>query len=321
MSAKTASASNTSASKPPKGGSLSSIVETAYSNNSTLKEIQDLNVIDLMMIGALSARMSLKEVLKTWDLFKTQFVDWNEFRISSAAELADTFPKADDPLKLAIQLKEMLTSIFHIRHQVSLEFLRENTLVETREFFKRSPDVPDLSKLIILAVVKEQSVVPLENWAQGGLVRSGLLSGTKTSPQRQKDLFEELGDIPLVHAVLALHDEARNYPDPAIEIARKKKAEAEKKAAKKAAEAARKEAARIAAEEKKAIEAEKKRVAAEKKKIEAEKKKAAAVKKAAALAKKKVADAARKKVAAEKKKIAAAKKKEAAAKKKVAKKE
>ncbi|MDG1454606.1 MAG: hypothetical protein P8R38_00205, partial [Planctomycetota bacterium] len=172
MSAKTASASNTSASKPPKGGSLSSIVETAYSNNSTLKEIQDLNVIDLMMIGALSSRMSLKEVLKTWDLFKTQFVDWNEFRISSAAELADTFPKADDPLKLAIQLKEMLTSIFHIRHQVSLEFLRDNTVVETREFFKRSPDVPDLSKLIILAAVKEQSVVPLENWAQGGLVRS-----------------------------------------------------------------------------------------------------------------------------------------------------
>ena len=314
MSAKTASSNK----KTSKGGgqrqpTLQSIVDKAYSDLPALKEITDLDVLDTMILAALASKMPLKEVLKSWDLLRTQYVDWNEIRISSAAEVAENFPKAENPLDLAVQIKEMLGTLFERRHQVSLEFLKENTVPETREFFKRSPAIPDLCKLLILAAVKEQAVVPLETWAQGGLIRAGLLTESKTSTQRQKDLFPELGDIPLVHAVLALHDEAFRHPDPAIELERKKKLEAEKLAAKKAAEAARKEAAKIAAE--------KKRIAAAEKKAAAEaKKKAAAEKKAAAAAKKKAAAEARKLAAAKKKAAKEKAAKEKAAKKKAAKK-
>lgn len=336
MAAKTAATNKKNASSKGSGKgkiSLASIVKEAYSKNPTLKEITDLDALDTLMLGALTSKMPLKEVLKSWDLLRTQFVDWNEIRISSASEVAENFPKAEAPLELAVQIKEMLSTLYERRHQVSLEFIRENTLPETREFFKRSPELPDLCKLLVLAAIKEQPVIPMENWAQGGLIRAGLLSESKTSTQRQKDLYEELGEVPLVHAVMALHDEAFRHPDPAIELAKKKKLEAEKLAAKKAAEAARKEAARIAAAEKKAAAeakkkaaAEKKAAAAAKKAAEAAKKKAAAEKKKAAAAKKKAADdkkkaaAAKKKAAADKKKAAAAKKKAAAAKKKTAKK-
>ncbi len=327
MAAKTASTDKKKASTGGSGKgkiSLASIVKEAYSKNPTLKEIADLDALDTLMLGALTSKMPLKEVLKSWDLLRTQFVDWNEIRISSASEVAENFPKAEAPLELAVQIKEMLSTLYERRHQVSLEFIRENTLPETREFFKRSPDLPDLCKLLVLAAIKEQPVIPMEKWAQGGLIRAGLLSESKTSTQRQKDLFDELGEVPLVHAVMALHDEAFRHPDPAIELAKKKKLEAEKLAAKKAAEAARKEAARIAAAEKKAAAeakkkaaAEKKAAAAAKKAAEAAKKKAAAEKKKAAEAKKKAAEA-KKKAAAAKKKAAADKKKAAAAKKKAA---
>ena len=325
MAAKTAATDKKKASARGSGKgkiSLASIVKDAYSKNPTLKEITDLDALDTLMLGALTSKMPLKEVLKSWDLLRTQFVDWNEIRISSASEVAENFPKAEAPLELAVQIKEMLSTLYERRHQVSLEFIRENTLPETREFFKRSPELPDLCKLLVLAAIKEQPVIPMENWAQGGLIRAGLLSESKTSTQRQKDLYDELGEVPLIHAVMALHDEAFRHPDPAIELAKKKKLEAEKLAAKKAAEAARKEAARIAAAEKKAAAeakkkaaAEKKAAAAAKKAAEAAKKKAAAEKKKAAEAKKKAA-AAKKKAAADKKKAAAAKKKAAAAKKK-----
>ena len=327
MAAKTAATDKKKASARGSGKgkiSLASIVKDAYSKNPTLKEITDLDALDTLMLGALTSKMPLKEVLKSWDLLRTQFVDWNEIRISSASEVAENFPKAEAPLELAVQIKEMLSTLYERRHQVSLEFIRENTLPETREFFKRSPELPDLCKLLVLAAIKEQPVIPMENWAQGGLIRAGLLSESKTSTQRQKDLYDELGEIPLIHAVMALHDEAFRHPDPAIELAKKKKLEAEKLAAKKAAEAARKEAARIAAAEKKAAAeakkkaaAEKKAAAAAKKAAEAAKKKAAAEKKKAAEAKKKAA-AAKKKAAADKKKAAAAKKKAAADKKKAA---
>ena len=318
MAAKTASTNKKKASNGGSGKgkiSLASIVKEAYSKNPTLKEITDLDALDTLMLGALTSKMPLKEVLKSWDLLRTQFVDWNEIRISSASEVAENFPKAEAPLELAVQIKEMLSTLYERRHQVSLEFIRENTLPETREFFKRSPELPDLCKLLVLAAIKEQPVIPMENWAQGGLIRAGLLSESKTSTQRQKDLFEELGEVPLVHAVMALHDEAFRHPDPAIELAKKKKLEAEKLAAKKAAEAARKEAARIAAAEKKAAAEAKKKAAAEKKAAAAAKKAAEAAKKKAAAEKKKAADA-KKKAAAAKKKAAADKKKAAAAKKK-----
>ena len=324
MAAKTAATDKKKASARGSGKgkiSLASIVKDAYSKNPTLKEITDLDALDTLMLGALTSKMPLKEVLKSWDLLRTQFVDWNEIRISSASEVAENFPKAEAPLELAVQIKEMLSTLYERRHQVSLEFIRENTLPETREFFKRSPELPDLCKLLVLAAIKEQPVIPMENWAQGGLIRAGLLSESKTSTQRQKDLYDELGEVPLIHAVMALHDEAFRHPDPAIELAKKKKLEAEKLAAKKAAEAARKEAARIAAAEKKAAAeakkkaaAEKKAAAAAKKAAEAAKKKAAAEKKKAAEAKKKAA-AAKKKAAADKKKAAAAKKKKTAKKK------
>ncbi|MEC9476026.1 MAG: hypothetical protein VX764_03195 [Planctomycetota bacterium] len=325
MSAKSTSISNKSGSSKDSASknslSLNEIVKKAYQQHSTLQEIDDLDVMETAILGALTASMPLSEVLNAWDIFRTQFVDWNEVRISSASEVAAVFPKAEDPLQLAMQLKDMLATIFERRHQLSLEFIRENSISETREFFKRSPALPDLAKQLVLAHIKEQQIVPLESWAQGGLIRAGLVSSSHTSVQRQRQLHDQLGDLPVVHTVLALHEVARLHPDPAIEEAARRKAAREKEAAQKAAKAA-KEAARKAA--KAAREAARKEQAMKKaaEKKAAEKKAAerkAAARKAAA---KKAAErkAAAKKAAAKKaaaKKVAA---KKAAAKKAAAKK-
>jgi len=333
MSAKSASISNKSSSRNPL--SLEEVVKKAYQQHSTLREIDDLDVMETVILGALVASMPLSEVLKAWDIFRTQFVDWNEVRISSASEVAAVFPKAKDPLQLAMQLKDMLATIFERRHQLSLEFIRENSISETREFFKRSPALPDLAKQLVLAYIKNQQLIPLESWAQGGLVRAGLVASTHTSVQRQRQLHDQLGDLSVLHTVLALHEEARLHPDPAIEEAARRKAAKEKEAAQKAAEAAKEAARKTAALRRAAEKKEAAKIAAEKKaaeKIVAEKKaaeKKAAAKKAAAkkAAEKKaeakkaaVKKAAAKKAAAKKaavKKVAA---KKAAAKKAAAKK-
>ena len=318
MSAKSASISNKSSSRNPL--SLEEVVKKAYQQHSTLREIDDLDVMETVILGALVASMPLSEVLKAWDIFRTQFVDWNEVRISSASEVAAVFPKAKDPLQLAMQLKDMLATIFERRHQLSLEFIRENSISETREFFKRSPALPDLAKQLVLAYIKNQQLIPLESWAQGGLVRAGLVASTHTSVQRQRQLHDQLGDLSVLHTVLALHEEARLHPDPAIEEAARRKAAKEKEAAQKAAEAAKEAARKTAALRRAAEKKEAAKIAAEKKAAE---KKAAAKKVAAKKAAEKKAEAKKaavKKAAAKKaavKKVAA---KKAAAKKAAAKK-
>jgi hypothetical protein len=233
--------------------SLAEIVANAYKQHGPLRDFEDINVLETVILGALSASMPLADVLKCWSEFKTEFVDWNEVRISSAAEVAGTFPGAKHPIQLAMQLKEMLQVVFERRHMLSLEFLRENTIAETKEFFKRSPSLPDLARQLVLSYIKLQPHVPLESWAQGGLIRAGLLSSSVSAAQRQRQLFDQLDGIPLLHAVLALHEEARLHPDPAVEAAARKKAAQAKEAALKAAKAAK--AAAKAARDKEAKEA------------------------------------------------------------------
>ncbi|NRA75382.1 MAG: hypothetical protein HRU16_05515, partial [Planctomycetes bacterium] len=257
--------------------SLQEIVKKAYRQHSTLHEIDDLDVMETVIIGALTASMPLSDVLKAWDLFRTQFVDWNEVRISSAAEVAAVFPKANDPLQLAMQLKDMLATLFQRCHQLSMEFIRENSISETKEFFKRSPSLPDLAKQLVLAHIKNQQIVPLESWAQGGLIRAGLVTSAQSSVQRQRLLYDQLGNLSVIHTVLALHEEARLHPDPAIEEAARKRAVKEKEAAIKAAKAAKEAARKAAAQEAAAKKAAAKKLAQKK---AAEKK--AADKKAAA---------------------------------------
>ncbi len=246
--------------------SLAEIVANAYKQHGPLRDIEEINVLETVILGALSASMPLADVLRCWSEFRTEFVDWNEVRISSAAEVAGTFPGAKHPIQLAMQLKEMLQVVFERRHMLSLEFLRENTIAETKEFFKRSPSLPDLARQLVLSYIKLQPHVPLESWAQGGLIRAGLLSSSISSAQRQRQLFDQLDGIPLLHAVLALHEEARLHPDPAVEAAARKKAAQAKEAALKAAKAAKvaakaakdkaaKEAREIAAKQKAAEKA------------------------------------------------------------------
>ncbi|MEE2889566.1 MAG: hypothetical protein VX404_03900 [Planctomycetota bacterium] len=244
--------------------SLQEIVKKAYRQHSTLHEIDDLDVMETAILGALTASMPLSDVLKAWDLFRTQFVDWNEVRISSAAEVAAVFPKANDPLQLAMQLKDMLATLFERCHQLSMEFIRENSISETKEFFKRSPSLPDLAKQLVLAHIKNQQMVPLESWAQGGLIRAGLVTSAQNSVQRQRLLHDQLGNLSVIHTVLALHEEARLHPDPAIEEAARKRAAKEKEAALKAAKAAKEAARKAAAQEAAAKKAAAKKVAQKK---------------------------------------------------------
>ena len=254
MSAKTAPTSDSTSGgkKPAPAGKLTLelITQQAYKSHSTLHQIKDLDVLETMILGSLASSMSLVHLLKAWEVFKTEFVDWNEVRISSASEVSEVISKANDPLQLAMQLKEMMQVIFERRHMLNLEFIHENSIVDVKEFFKRSPDLPDLARQLVLSYVKGQPAVPLETWAQGGLIRAGLLTSSISSAQRQRKLFEELNEIPLLHAVLALHDEARKHPDPAVEKALRLKAEQAKVAALKAAKAAKIEAMKKAAEEK-----------------------------------------------------------------------
>ncbi len=172
-----------------------------------LKAVEFHDPLDLVVFSLLLQGLPLPACLKAFRSFKSQFVDWNEVRISTAKEVQDVVRDSKEALELAIFIKRFLHRLFNEHHHVSLDFLRELSISDIRSFFKKSPGFAEATVNLLLERLKEYPVVPLASWMEPCLERLGHGSPSITPLQRQKDLFEQIPRervFPL-HAYLAEH--------------------------------------------------------------------------------------------------------------------
>lgn len=154
-------------------------------------EIRD--TLDLTIFSHMALHMPLAEAVKAYQKFKSHFVDWNEVRISTAKEVQDVLRHGDEPLELAIFLKDFLNHLFTEKHHIGIDFLDDMTLSEVRSFFKKI-GFAEATVNLILATVKAYPVVPIDTWMQPCVERLGLVKKTATPLQRQKDLYTLVAD-------------------------------------------------------------------------------------------------------------------------------
>ncbi len=197
-------------SKPSKDASAGAsgpmdILETLISSYGKLEGNEYTDSLDLILFSHLVLNMPLQEACRAYQRFKTQFVDWNEVRISGAKEVQEVVRAADDALELALFLKEFLNRLFTEHHHIGIEFLREMSLSEVRSFFKRSAGFGESTVHLLLVHHKDYPVLPLESWMQPCVERLGWAKPNTTSLQKQKDLHEGIPaeHIELVHFYLA----------------------------------------------------------------------------------------------------------------------
>ncbi len=175
-----------------------------------LDELALGEIVDLAIFAHLLVQLPLADAVRAYQTFKAQFVDWNDVRISSAKEVQDVVKEAKEPLEVAIFLKGLLNRLFTERHHVSLEFLREATLPDARAFFKKSPGYADSTVQLLLALVKELPVFPIESWMYPMVARLGLVHKEKTTHlQQQKELYEKIARDRLLEAYALLLEHAR----------------------------------------------------------------------------------------------------------------
>jgi len=165
--------------------------------------------LDLLLFAHLSLQMRIEDAKKSFGGFKTQFVDWNDVRISDIAEVRDVVKGAQDPLSLAGFLQDFLNRLFLEQHHVGLEFLRNLTNPEIKAFFKRYSGFADSTMGLLLERINDYPVVPLENIAMPFLDRIGLGAPDTTALQRQKDLYEKVARNQVVLLSLFLNQQAR----------------------------------------------------------------------------------------------------------------
>ncbi|UCC98142.1 MAG: hypothetical protein JSW66_20130 [Phycisphaerales bacterium] len=90
------------------------------------QKVSHEQVIDAIIHGVVSARLSEKEAESAVGKFAGSFVDWNDLRVSRAEEIVEVLGD-DTPVTRAIAstITRILTGIFNDYHKVSLEALKK----------------------------------------------------------------------------------------------------------------------------------------------------------------------------------------------------
>jgi hypothetical protein len=170
--------------------------------------------LDVVIFFQLARAMPLAEARKAFQALRTQFVDWNEVRISPAEEVEGVLKSAASPERAARFLQRFLMKLFLEHHHVGLEFLREKTNPEIKAFFKKVPEIADSTLGILLERVNEYPVVPLEATASPFLERVGIGKPNATFLARQKMLYESVPREQVLGLSLLIQDHAEHVCPP-----------------------------------------------------------------------------------------------------------
>ncbi len=96
-------------------------------------------VIEHMLYGCCLENSTVEAADEAFAKLQENYYDWNEVRVTTAAELAEIMKPLTDPRKGAISIKKTLHGIFEAYYQFDLEFLRKENLskaILTFEKFK-----------------------------------------------------------------------------------------------------------------------------------------------------------------------------------------
>ena len=162
-------------------------------------------VLDLVIFHRMHFHMSPKKAKKCFDHLKSEFVDWNEVRVSVIRDIQIGLRGSYDSLELTVFIKDFLSLLHRERRELSLESLRENNLSEIRNFLKRIKGMQPATIELALMRLKGHPILPLSLEMEKLLVKLRLAKKTETRDRKGKRFYSLVGPdkiIPLHHYLL-----------------------------------------------------------------------------------------------------------------------
>ncbi|MFN0057476.1 MAG: hypothetical protein ACKVX7_03390 [Planctomycetota bacterium] len=179
-------------SKKQKSADLDSVYATFVKTYGPLAEPTPTETLDVLFFALMMQDMGFRQCAKAFQTFKSQYVDWNEVRISGATELQEVLKGAGDPLALALTMKEFLNRLFIEHHHVGIEFLHGKTATEVKNFFKKSPKIPDAVLSLILERNNDTAIFPLSAPMAEVVERLGWVDAGATVHKKSKDIYTKI---------------------------------------------------------------------------------------------------------------------------------
>lgn len=162
-------------------------------------------VVDLLIYHRMHFHMTPRKARQCFNRLKSDFVDWNEVRVSVIRDIQVVLRNSYDSLELTVFIKDFLEFIHRELHVISLESLRENNLSEIKNFLKRIKGMPPATIEIALLRLKDHPILPLTLEMDKMLVKLSLAKSTESRDRKEKrlyDLVEPDKILPLHHYLL-----------------------------------------------------------------------------------------------------------------------
>ena len=97
------------------------------------------NLLECLMFAACLENATFDAAESAYSVLEHHYIDWNELRVSTPQEIADTLPMLPKPFEAGERIKKTLQWVFETTYMFDLEDYRKKTIGQTIEYLDSIP--------------------------------------------------------------------------------------------------------------------------------------------------------------------------------------
>jgi len=136
------------------------------------------SVFEQVIFGICLENVSLETAEDSYLRLTEDYLDWNELRVSSPREIAESFSKQEGPLEKARTLKSIMHAIFETEYNFELETLIRMTQTQAVKTLNSFDGMRPFIAAHILQTSLKAHVIPLDAISIRAVTRLGLVDAS-----------------------------------------------------------------------------------------------------------------------------------------------
>lgn len=121
---------------PNKADKIKALFKLVQKRHKHAPPVPKRSVLEHLMYAAVLEDATLEAADAAFAVLEHHYIDWNEIRVSTAQELADTLPMLPNPLGAGDRIKKTLQAVFETYYMFDLEDLCKKTIAQASDYLR-----------------------------------------------------------------------------------------------------------------------------------------------------------------------------------------
>ncbi len=167
-----------------KSDKIKALFKLVQKRHKYVPPVQQQDVLEHLIYAAVLENATYEAADAAYAVLEHHYIDWNEIRVSTAQELADTLPMLPDPPSVGERIKRTLQAVFETYYMYDLEELRKKTISQASDVLRAIPACSRFMVDYTVQVGLGGHVIPLDEAAMRAFRLLGL---TQVSKDRTRE--------------------------------------------------------------------------------------------------------------------------------------